>query len=262
MSSSRTENAGRRRRDDAPDGGLGRRGHDRRLARRGRRHDRGRGDDLRDLHRQDRHRGAGAGQRGRRRDPRRGRRDGRGRDGAGPDRGRGRRVEAAASRARSGRPARLRRPRRPVAPAAPARRPRPPRAAPGAGRRYSPVVPRIAAEHGIDLDAVAGTGRDGRVRKQDVLALVDGNGADGAGASAEVTDPPLHIESPYRPDPPAPAARGAGGAAGGGRRRRPVADAPPDRRAHEALARHRGDLHDLDRGRHEPGRGGARAARA
>jgi pyruvate/2-oxoglutarate dehydrogenase complex dihydrolipoamide acyltransferase (E2) component len=65
--------------------------------------------------------------------------------------------------------------------------------------RYSPVVARIAAEHGIDLGTVTGTGRGGRVRKQDVLALV--------GAPEE---PPMHIESPYRPDPPAPAAATAG----------------------------------------------------
>ncbi len=63
-------------------------------------------------------------------------------------------------------------------------------------RRYSPVVQRIAAEHGIDLAQVSGTGRAGRVRKQDVLALVE---------SAPVEEPPLHIESPYRPDPVAPA---------------------------------------------------------
>jgi 2-oxoglutarate dehydrogenase E2 component (dihydrolipoamide succinyltransferase) len=43
------------------------------------------------------------------------------------------------------------------------------------------------------------------VRKQDVLAVVNGNGH--AGGAAE--DPPLHIESPYRPDPPAPAPTGA-----------------------------------------------------
>src|SRR4051812_7481653 len=61
-------------------------------------------------------------------------------------------------------------------------------------RRYSPVVQRIAAEHGIDLERVEGTGRGGRVRKQDVLALVE---------SGE--EPPLHIESPYKPEPaPAP----------------------------------------------------------
>ncbi|HEV7175618.1 MAG TPA: dihydrolipoamide acetyltransferase family protein [Solirubrobacteraceae bacterium] len=66
---------------------------------------------------------------------------------------------------------------------------------PAAGdlRRYSPVVQRIAAEHGIDLSRVEGTGRGGRVRKQDVLALVTDGGA--------VEEPPLHIESPYRPDP-------------------------------------------------------------
>jgi 2-oxoglutarate dehydrogenase E2 component (dihydrolipoamide succinyltransferase) len=74
-------------------------------------------------------------------------------------------------------------------------------------RRYSPVVQRIAAEHDIDLSEVPGTGRGGRVRKQDVLAFVD---------SATVEEPPLHIESPYRPDPiapptPAPAAAVAGG---------------------------------------------------
>ena len=42
---------------------------------------------------------------------------------------------------------------------------------------YSPVVARIAAEHGIDLATIGGTGRDGRVRKQDVLAAVEAGGA-------------------------------------------------------------------------------------
>ncbi len=65
-------------------------------------------------------------------------------------------------------------------------------------RRYSPVVMRIAAEHGIDLEQVEGTGRGGRVRKQDVLAYMD-NGGGGATAAEE---PPMHIESPYRPDEP------------------------------------------------------------
>ncbi|MGZ4247598.1 MAG: dihydrolipoamide acetyltransferase family protein [Solirubrobacteraceae bacterium] len=73
--------------------------------------------------------------------------------------------------------------------------------APAAGdlRRYSPVVQRIAAEHGIDLSQVQGTGRGGRVRKQDVLALVGDGGA--AASAPAVAEPPLHIESPYRPDP-------------------------------------------------------------
>src|SRR3712207_5564052 len=37
------------------------------------------------------------------------------------------------------------------------------------GPRYSPVVARMAAEHGLDLAQIEGTGRGGRVRKQDVL---------------------------------------------------------------------------------------------
>jgi pyruvate/2-oxoglutarate dehydrogenase complex dihydrolipoamide acyltransferase (E2) component len=52
---------------------------------------------------------------------------------------------------------------------------------------------RIAAEHDVDLEQVEGTGRDGRVRKQDVLAYVEN------GPSEE---PPMHIESPYKPDEP------------------------------------------------------------
>jgi pyruvate/2-oxoglutarate dehydrogenase complex dihydrolipoamide acyltransferase (E2) component len=70
------------------------------------------------------------------------------------------------------------------------------RATDGDRRRYSPVVQRVAAEHQIDLSAVEGTGRGGRVRKQDVLAYVE---------APPAAEPPLHIESPYRPDPSAPA---------------------------------------------------------
>jgi pyruvate/2-oxoglutarate dehydrogenase complex dihydrolipoamide acyltransferase (E2) component len=82
-------------------------------------------------------------------------------------------------------------------PAAPAPEGEPAAPRPERGpRRYSPVVMRIASEHGIDLEQVEGTGRDGRVRKQDVLAFVEGGGA-------AATEPPMHIESPYRPDEPA-----------------------------------------------------------
>jgi 2-oxoglutarate dehydrogenase E2 component (dihydrolipoamide succinyltransferase) len=37
---------------------------------------------------------------------------------------------------------------------------------------HSPLVQRLAAEHGIDLAAVKGTGTGGRVRKQDVLSVI------------------------------------------------------------------------------------------
>jgi 2-oxoglutarate dehydrogenase E2 component (dihydrolipoamide succinyltransferase) len=80
--------------------------------------------------------------------------------------------------------------------------PAPVAAARNGDRRYSPVVQRIAAEHGIDLSQVPGTGRGGRVRKQDVLAFVE---------ETPVEEPPLHIESPYRPEPAAPAPVAEGG---------------------------------------------------
>ncbi|MGO9752247.1 MAG: dihydrolipoamide acetyltransferase family protein [Solirubrobacteraceae bacterium] len=76
-------------------------------------------------------------------------------------------------------------------------------------RHYSPVVQRIAARHGIDLARVSGTGRDGRVRKQDVLACVASQKSS-ATPVASHPEPPLHIESPYRPGPE-PAIAGASG---------------------------------------------------
>lgn len=85
---------------------------------------------------------------------------------------------------------------------------------------YSPVVQRIAAEHGLDLGTVTGTGRGGRVRKQDVLAVLTGaSGRAEAAAEEPAADAPLHIESPYIPEPataptpspsPTPAVEGGG----------------------------------------------------
>ena len=84
----------------------------------------------------------------------------------------------------------------PIAPPAPPAAP--PSPSRPANRRYSPVVQRIAAEHDIDLDQVAGTGRDGRVRKQDVMAHVEKHRMPQPTAP-ESEEPVLHIESPYRP---------------------------------------------------------------
>jgi len=73
-------------------------------------------------------------------------------------------------------------------------------------RRYSPVVMRIAAEHDVDLEQVEGTGRGGRVRKQDVLAFIESGGGrrEAGDERSEGVEPPMHIESPYRPDEPTP----------------------------------------------------------
>jgi pyruvate/2-oxoglutarate dehydrogenase complex dihydrolipoamide acyltransferase (E2) component len=58
----------------------------------------------------------------------------------------------------------------------------------------SPVVQRIAAEHGIDPRKVKGTGVGGRVRKKDLLAYIESKG------DGEPGEPVLHTESPYRPE--------------------------------------------------------------
>jgi pyruvate dehydrogenase E2 component (dihydrolipoyllysine-residue acetyltransferase) len=69
-----------------------------------------------------------------------------------------------------------------------------PSAAPARPPRISPVVARIAADKGIDLTRVAGTGRGGRITKRDVLAY--------AAATRSPPERPLRSESPYRPDRP------------------------------------------------------------
>jgi 2-oxoglutarate dehydrogenase E2 component (dihydrolipoamide succinyltransferase) len=52
---------------------------------------------------------------------------------------------------------------------------------------YSPAVLRLAAEHDVDLSSLSGTGQDGRVRKQDVLAAIGGERA---------TDEPVAYRAP------------------------------------------------------------------
>jgi 2-oxoglutarate dehydrogenase E2 component (dihydrolipoamide succinyltransferase) len=63
----------------------------------------------------------------------------------------------------------------------------------------SPVVARIAAEHGVDVGAVAGTGRGGRVTKKDILSFL------AAGEPAARKDPEAVPPAPPSPPPVAPA---------------------------------------------------------
>jgi 2-oxoglutarate dehydrogenase E2 component (dihydrolipoamide succinyltransferase) len=70
-----------------------------------------------------------------------------------------------------------------VVSAAPAAAQRPSEAATSAAAgadaraRLSPVVSRLIAEHGLDARAITGTGRDGRITREDVLAHVAQRGA-------------------------------------------------------------------------------------
>jgi 2-oxoglutarate dehydrogenase E2 component (dihydrolipoamide succinyltransferase) len=63
---------------------------------------------------------------------------------------------------------------------------------------------RIAEREGVDLELVEGSGRGGRVRKQDVLAFVASRGTPVPAPDAVASPPPLHIESPYRDEPAEP----------------------------------------------------------
>jgi 2-oxoglutarate dehydrogenase E2 component (dihydrolipoamide succinyltransferase) len=64
----------------------------------------------------------------------------------------------------------------------------------------SPVVARIASEHGVDPGAVQGTGRGGRVTKKDILDFIDS----GAAAPAPVAPAPVAPAAPAAPAPPVP----------------------------------------------------------
>jgi len=80
-----------------------------------------------------------------------------------------------------------------VSVAAPATAPTPSVAAATAGAdarsRLSPVVSRLLAEHGLDARAIAGTGRDGRITREDVLAHVAQRGGAQSSAPAQSAVP-------------------------------------------------------------------------
>src|SRR4029079_3266248 len=87
--------------------------------------------------------------------------------------------------------------------AEPAAAPAAPKAAPaegngnghnGDGRPFvSPVVARMVAEHGLDVSAIPGTGRGGRVTKKDVPQFIDSGGAAAPAQAPEVHDVPHFV---------------------------------------------------------------------
>jgi 2-oxoglutarate dehydrogenase E2 component (dihydrolipoamide succinyltransferase) len=77
----------------------------------------------------------------------------------------------------------------------------------------SPVVARIAAEHGIDPAQIEGTGRGGRVTKKDILAYVESGAAAPAPAAPAEQPPAPAAPAPAPPTPAPPAAPPAAPAA-------------------------------------------------
>jgi 2-oxoglutarate dehydrogenase E2 component (dihydrolipoamide succinyltransferase) len=123
-------------------------------------------------------------------------------------------AEAAAPSSAEGEaPAPAPTPTEPAAPAPAAPEPAPAEAD-GAGEKtfVSPVVARIASEHGVNVSEVPGTGRGGRVTKKDILAFVESGppaaapAPEAAAAPAPEAPPaPAPVQAPPEPAP-APAA--------------------------------------------------------
>jgi 2-oxoglutarate dehydrogenase E2 component (dihydrolipoamide succinyltransferase) len=107
-------------------------------------------------------------------------------------------TSEAAAEADAASPAETPAPTAPEPPAAPPATEQPS----GNGKAFvSPVVARIAGEHGIDPAQVPGTGSGGRVTKKDILAFVES----GASTEAKEESPPQPQAEAPAPAPPAPA---------------------------------------------------------
>jgi pyruvate dehydrogenase E2 component (dihydrolipoamide acetyltransferase) len=72
-------------------------------------------------------------------------------------------------------------------------------------RILSPLVRRLADEHGLDLSRIDGTGAGGRITKQDVLSAIDSGGAAAAATAPAEVPAPAPSEAPAAtPATPAP----------------------------------------------------------
>ena len=78
----------------------------------------------------------------------------------------------------------------------------------------SPLVRRLAKEHGVDLSSIEGTGAGGRITKQDIEAAIAESAGAASGAPKAALAPPAPSVA-ARPTPPLPAATAGGPAAHG-----------------------------------------------
>lgn len=97
------------------------------------------------------------------------------------------------------------------APAAPSASSPAPAVDKGYTGHVTPVVARMIAEHGLDVNAIKGTGRDGRITKKDVLAYLESNGATTTASSlapweqpgsGDLFKPAVEYELPSAPSTP------------------------------------------------------------
>jgi pyruvate dehydrogenase E2 component (dihydrolipoamide acetyltransferase) len=89
----------------------------------------------------------------------------------------------------------------PAAPTPQASTPPPPEPAEDEEARSSPLVRKIAREHGVSLSQVSGTGLGGRITKQDIMAFIERPTSAPAASAAPALQP-----APAAPRPAAPAA--------------------------------------------------------
>jgi pyruvate dehydrogenase E2 component (dihydrolipoyllysine-residue acetyltransferase) len=115
-----------------------------------------------------------------------------------------------------------------------------------AGTYVTPLVRRLASEHGVDLGSIKGTGVGGRIRKSDVLAAAgnDRQAQTSAAAPAPAAAPahaaPAPAAEPAPPPAAAPAARPAAATATATAAKSTPAEAPAAQRGHvEPMSRMR-----------------------
>jgi pyruvate dehydrogenase E2 component (dihydrolipoamide acetyltransferase) len=115
----------------------------------------------------------------------------------------------AAAEADAASPAESPAPTAPEPSAAPPAAPAPQPAQTGNGKAFvSPVVARIASEHGVDPSQVPGTGSGGRVTKKDILAFVESGGAQQQPPAVQAPAPAAPAQAqPEAPAPQAPPAQ-------------------------------------------------------
>jgi 2-oxoglutarate dehydrogenase E2 component (dihydrolipoamide succinyltransferase) len=70
------------------------------------------------------------------------------------------------------------------------------------GQRLSPAVRRLIAEHALNVDAIDGTGRNGRVTRRNVIEFIESGGAAASAAVTAEAAPAAELREPARAPAP------------------------------------------------------------